>query len=112
MTEEERQEESSGSLLESTPVAMEDFKSDFDGSIRKLLRVWGVRDAVVPELVRRLASADLSRMTAAQRKADPHVTSNKFSPGLVKRVPTTLMEKVPGVKPMVERQRKELGFKN
>lgn len=93
-----------------TPVSMEDFKHDFDGSVRKLLRVWGVREAVVPELVRRLAPADLGRMTEAQRKADPHVTSNKFSPGLVRRVPTTLMESVPGVKELVKQQRRELGL--
>ena len=66
-----------------------------------------VREAVIPTLVRRLAAADLGRKTEAQRKADPHVTSNKFSPGLVKRVPTTLMQ-MPDVRAMVEAQREEL----
>ena len=93
-----------------TPVRMAEFKHDFDGAITKILRVWGVREAVIPELVRRLAPADLGRKTAAQRKADPHVTSNKFSPGLVRRVPTTLMEHVLGVKAMVEEQRRQLGL--
>ncbi len=92
-----------------TPVKMEDLKRDFDGSMRSVLRAWGVREAAVPPLVARLSGADLGRKTEAQRRADPHVTANKFSPGLVRGVVDGLME-MDDVRRMVEAHRQELGY--
>lgn len=93
------------------PVRMRDFRHDFDGSIAKILHTWGIKSDVVPTLVKRLEGADLGRRTEAQRKADPHVTSNKFSAGLVKAVPVALL-RMKEVREMVELQRKELGYSN
>ena len=61
------------------------------------------------ELVRRLAKADLSRKDESARKADAHVTANKFSKELVQGVHDGL-SRMTDVMLMVSKQRSELGY--
>ena len=91
------------------PMKMEGLKKDFDGHIGHLLHVFGVRAEIIPELVKRLASADLSRKTLEQRQADPHVTANKFSKILYNEM-IEIFNSMEEVQKMVRVHRKELGY--
>eukprot|EP00939_MAST-03C_sp_MAST-3C-sp1_P003664 g3664.t1 len=90
-------------------IKMEDLRSDFDGRMTAILRTFGVKESAIPELIGRLASADLSRRTRRERDSDPHVTKNKFSESLVEAVGAGLRG-IEEVRTAVERQRRELGY--
>jgi hypothetical protein len=94
------------------PVTMENFSSDFNATLAAVLTTWGVRKEVVGELVGRVAAKsdmNFGAKTEEQRKADPHVTANKFSKGLVKEVVAGL-QAMPEVAALVQAHRAELGY--
>ena len=90
-------------------IKMEQLKTDYDGSIEKILKVWGMKEQTIPLLVQRLENADLSRKSQQDREADPHVTSNKFSKQLVSEV-VQILNGMKDVKDMIEEHRVELGY--
>ena len=92
------------------PVKMEWFKEDYSGTVQRILRAYGISEAVIPSLSRRITSdADASLKTEEQRKADAHFTANKFSARLIREINERLaaMEEV---QVMVTRHRSELGY--
>jgi len=90
-------------------IKMEDLKRNYDENIHKLLDVWGVKKEIIPILIKRLESSDLSRKTKTQKESDPHITSNKFSKQLVSNV-VRILENMAEVKQMLEEHRIELGY--
>ena len=90
-------------------IKMEELKTDYDGNMEKILKVWGMKEQTIPLLVQRLENADLSRKSQQDRAADPHVTSNKFSKQLVLDV-VDILNGMKEVKDMVEAHRVELGY--
>jgi len=93
-----------------TPIPMEDFIRQFDEASKRLLRIWGVQSRAIPALVERMGSRiDLNRKSKSFQNLDPHVTTNKFSPGFAKRVEVSLM-KIPEAQELIQRFRLELGY--
>ena len=92
------------------PIKMEAFRSNFSAPVVHILRTYGVSEVAIPGILQRVASADLSAKSAAQRQIDAHVTANKFSAGLVAEVREILMLQMPEVAAMVVQQRLELGY--
>ena len=90
-------------------IKMEELKTDYDGNMEKILKVWGMKEQTIPLLVQRLENAELSRKSQQDRAADPHVTSNKFSKQLVLDV-VDILNGMKEVKDMVEAHRVELGY--
>jgi hypothetical protein len=90
------------------PIKMESFKSHYNDTTRELLEIYGINSAVIPELVRRLSSADESVKSPEDLKRDAHFTSNKFSDGLVSEVKDKLM-RMPEVQDIINSQRREMG---
>lgn len=92
------------------PVKMEQFSSNYTLATALVLKSFGIRDAVIPELTKRLSSGDLSLKSEAERKADAHFTANKFSSSLVEQVKVQLML-MPEVSSMVKLHRSQLGYR-
>jgi hypothetical protein len=91
------------------PIKMESFSSNFSSTVVQILQVYGVNDAAVSMLVKRLSSSDVSSKTVEERKRDAHVTDNKFSLSFVQEVKSQLMN-MPEVRAMVDSQRIQLGY--
>lgn len=91
------------------PVRMEAFASGFDANVRAVLDAWAVKPAAAAVLVERLGRADFSRRTEQERKADPHLTANKFPKALVAEMDRRLLADA-AVGAMVEEQRRALGY--
>ena len=69
------------------PVEMELFKTNFTHAVYTVLHAYGISERAIPHLIERLGgSADMSRKSEMQKKADAHVTANKFSAALVAEV--------------------------
>ena len=90
-----------------TPVKMEDFKSTYNDTLARLLRVYGVNQEVIPALVERLASADESSKSPEELRHDAHFTSNKFSVSFIREVKERLWG-MPSVKDLIVSQKGEL----
>jgi len=92
------------------PVRMEGFAKDFDGTLDRALRAWGIVPGARRELVARLGrTADVGRMSEAQRASDPHLSATKFSPAFLTNVSSALL-RLPGLRELAAAQRKELGY--
>lgn len=90
------------------PVQMELFKANFTLAAYTVLHTYGISDRAIPQLIERLASsADISRKSEAQMKADAHVTANKFSAALIAEVDTRFRE-TRAIADVIDAQRKEL----
>ncbi len=95
-------------VLGCAPIHMESFKNNFIDTLRQVLTVYGINEAAQGPLVERISSsADVGRQTEQQRRADSHLTANKFDPALVREMDHRLMDMSP-VRNMVTTQRKEL----
>lgn len=92
-----------------TPIKMEDFKTNFTEAAERIFRVYGVADGALPVLLNRVVSSDMSSKSEAQRRADAHVTDNKFSSELIQEVKVRLMQ-MSEVFSMVTLHRSELGY--
>lgn len=93
------------------PIKMEAFRTNFSEPVVQILRVFGVREGAMGQLLTRVADADLGGKTEAQRRRDAHVTGNKFSAGLVVDVRQALLHLEGGAAAvLMEQQRRELGY--
>jgi hypothetical protein len=92
------------------PVTMEAFKANYSEAVKQIMVHYNVRSEVIPLLLSRLSGADLSRKTEEQKKADKHVTANKFSPALLAGV-KEFLHSDPEVSELVRQQRIELGYR-
>lgn len=92
-----------------TPIRMESFKANFTVTIDLILQTYGLKQEVIPLLIERLRSADESTRSEAERRADAHITDNKYSLGFLKEVKDKLMN-TGGVREMVETQRRDLNY--
>jgi len=89
---------------------MERFSADFEDAVADILRYWRISPQASEALVETIASgADVSRRSEQEKRVNPHITCNKFSPGLSKAITSLLLEN-PEVAEMVAHQRKELGY--
>lgn len=89
------------------PIRMESFKSHYNDTTKELLEIYGVSSTVIPELIRRLSSADESIKSPEDLLRDAHFTSNKFSDGFVSEVKVRLT-RMPEVQEVVSVQRLEM----
>merc|ERR1712070_454208 len=89
--------------------AFESITNDFNTSVKKVLKTWGINPHVHAQLVQRVQKLDLSRKSAEQLKADHHHTASKFPPGFKKQVKTTLAHN-DDVMALIKKQRRELGY--
>jgi hypothetical protein len=90
-------------------IKMEDFKSNFRETVAAVLRVYGVAEGAIPELVYRMRGADGSVKSLEERRQDAHFTAERFSPEFVAEVSRRLMQ-MPDVFRLVNQQRLELGY--
>lgn len=88
-------------------VKFEQFKTDYDGAVNKMLDTFQVLPDARDKLVDLLARHDLNRMTEQQLKADMHVSSSHFRPEFLAEFKVKLAAH-PEIKQMVLTQRKEL----
>jgi len=91
------------------PVTMEAFRANYTAAAEKIMVQYNIRREVIPLLLSRLAGADLSQKTVAEQRADKHVTSNKFSGDLLRKV-GEYFRSDPEISSIMAAQRIELGY--
>ena len=60
-------------------VRLEDFMGDFEGTLTRILRHFGMRESDIPVALTAAATEDVRRMSDAQIDANPHIHSRSIS---------------------------------
>ena len=93
-------------------LKFEDLAKDFDGTIRRMLRVFGISSAAVEDrLVKTIRRHDRSNISKEQEKLlakDMHVSSKKFSSTMIKEVERILLEEIEESGELIRSMRKEM----
>jgi len=93
-----------------TGIKMEEFHQNFNGTVSKILNIYGIRKEVHGEMISSLsASSDSSQMNESRRNANPHLTSIKFSKEFIDEISARLMD-MQDVSTLISKQRKELEY--
>ena len=92
-------------------IKFEDLTKDYERTMRRILRVFGILSNAEDHLVRTLTRHDRSGMTSKEEKLlakDMHVSSKKFSSSMIKEVERILLEEIHESGEMIRYMRKEM----
>jgi len=92
-------------------IKFEDLGKDYEGTIRRILRVFGISLSAEDQLVKTLSRHDRSNLSSTQEKLltkDMHVSSKKFSASMIREMERILLEDIPEAGDMIRSMRKEM----